>query len=76
MDIATEIAGLVSPDRLVSLLITIACIAGAIQLTKFAAKTALTVVAMLAVLYFLDPGLYVSLIEFITGLWAQIRAAI
>lgn len=62
----------ISPDRLVSLVILIGSIWAALSITKAAVRTALTVVAMLSVIYFLDPSLYAMLVEFLKGVWENI----
>lgn len=71
MDVNT-IFNWITPDRLVSLVILIGSIWAALSITKSAVRTALTVVAMLAVIYFLDPSLYAMLVEFLKGVWENI----
>lgn len=71
MDVNT-IFNWISPDRLVSLVILIGSIWAALSITKAAVRTALTVVAMLSVIYFFDPSLYAMLVEFLKGVWENI----
>ena len=71
MDVNT-IFNWITPDRLVSLVILIGSIWAALSITKAAVRTALTAVAMLSVIFFLDPSLYAMLIVFLKGLWKSV----
>ena len=54
---------LMTPDRLVALLIIFACVSVVITVAKSILRVVLTVIAMMAVIYFLDPSLYSFLID-------------
>lgn len=75
MDV-TAIFDWFTPDRLISLMIVIGSIWAALSLTKAAVRTALTVVAMLAVIYFLDPNLYATVIDVLKRIWANVSLQI
>ena len=67
-----NILSLVTADRIVSLIIILGCVWAALAISKAVLRVALTTVAVLATINFLDPSLFYFVLSTIRSFWSFI----